>query len=300
MVETKIFDGRLAAQEIKEELKKEASEMNLKPGLAVILVGSDPNSQSYVKQKEKACQNLGWNFTLFNRNKSVNFKELEDLLKNLNQNPSIHGIILQLPLPEKLSPGHLLGLIDGKKDVDGLNPFSPLTPPTAQAVLHVLLKNKIRLQDAKVIVLGRGKTAGKPITEILKKRGAKVFVANSQTPSLILNSHLLNSDVVISAVGKPNLITGGMIKEGAVVIGVGLSRETNSEQRLASSDTELNLSTNQTNAKRSTLNAHIVGDLNEPSLIGKASLITPTPGGIGPLTVAFLLRNLLKAAQKDA
>lgn len=283
-METIVFDGKAAAAKIKEELKKEALEKGLKPSLAVILMGENPASLSYINQKKKACEELGWDFRLINLPASSAFENLKFQISNLNEDYAVHGLVLQLPLPPHLNPPNspipLNSLILPNKDIDGLNPTSKFLPPTAQAVTYVLTSEKIKIDGAKVVVLGRGKTAGAPIARLLKEKGADVFVAHSQTPSLILNSYLLNSDIIISCVGQPNLITGEMIKEGAVVIGVGLSRLPESES-----------------ARRADSGSLLRGDLDEKSLMGKASLITPTPGGIGPLTVAFLLKNLLQASK---
>ncbi len=278
MIPTKIFDGRAAAQEIKEDLKNEASKLGVKSNLAIVLVGDDQNSLSYVKQKQKACQDLAFGFYLYQRTEKTTFKQIEKLIQNLNHNREIHGLVLQLPLPAQLSAGQALGLINPQKDIDGLNPLSPFTPPTAQAVLHVLLKEKIEINGTRVTLLGRGRTAGKPIAQILKKRGAVVRVVHSKTPISDIRNQISKADIIVSAVGRANLITGPMIKEGAIVIGVGLSQPPT------------------TNYQPPTIR----GDLDEASLMGRASLITPTPGGIGPLTVAFLLKNLLKAARLSA
>jgi methylenetetrahydrofolate dehydrogenase (NADP+)/methenyltetrahydrofolate cyclohydrolase len=274
-VETKVFDGKLAAAIIKRDLKFEAEKLGLCPNLAVILVGNDHASLTYVGRKQKACEELGFGFQLIKLPARSNFDTISHKIQVLNEDPQIHGILVQLPLPKFISAGQIISLIKKGKEIDGLSPTSPYTSPTAQAVIHVLMEEKVDLKEAEAVVLGRGKTAGAPIAKALKMRGAKVFVANSQTPASLLTSHLLTSDLVVSAVGKPNLITGPMIKEGATVISVGMSR------------LELD----------SPSNTRLVGDIDETSLMGRTELITPTPGGIGPLTVAFLLKNLLRACE---
>lgn len=277
-METKIFDGRVAAQAIKTELKLEAIKANLHPNLAVVLVGEDPASLTYVKQKKKSSAELGFGFELHSLPDPASLKTVTDQFSILNSQLSVDGLILQLPLPAALSPftDVLLGAVEPTKDVDGLTPHSPFTPPTALAVLHVLDSAGVRTEGAQAVVLGRGRTSGAPVAKWLTKKGAVVSVIHSQTPLSIVQSQLSNADIIVSCVGQPNLIKGEMIKEGAAVIGVGLSKLPATNYQLPT----------------------ICGDLDLPSLMGRAALVTPTPGGIGPLTVAFLLQNLLQAARK--
>ena len=277
-MDTVIFNGKLAAAIIKQEIKNEAEKLGLTPGLAVILVGDDPASLTYVGRKQKICEEFGWSFNLVHLPKNSTFENLKFQISNLNNDPSTHGIVVQLPLPHHISSGPVISLVAREKEVDGLVPTSKFTPPTAQAVVYVLTSNNINIHHAQAVVFGRGKTAGAPIAKALHRRGAHVTVINSQTHPADAKRFTLNADIIVSAVGKPNLITGEMVKEGAAVISVGLSRI-----ELAPSPSPL--------APKS----KVVGDINEPSLIGKASIITPTPGGIGPLTVVFLLKNLLAA-----
>ena len=266
-METIIFDGRTEAQKIKEELKKAAAAAGLKPRLAVVLVGNNPASVGYIKQKKKACENLGFGFELHHLPETASFDEIKRQLLIVNSQLSIDGLILQLPIPRHLasSTDALIQLIDPAKDIDGLTPNSPFTPPTALAVLQVLKSSSVSVEGAQIAVLGRGPTAGRPVADLLRKNGAEVSVIHSQTPLSTANDQLSTADIIVSCVGRPNLIKGNLIKEGAVVIGVGISQ------------------------------LKIVGDLDEPSLTSRASLVTPTPGGIGPLTVAFLLKNLFEA-----
>ena len=273
-METIIFDGRTEAQKIKEELKKAAAAAGLKPRLAVVLVGNNPASVGYIKQKKKACENLGFGFELHHLPETASFDEIKRQLLIVNSQLSIDGLILQLPIPRHLasSTDALIQLIDPAKDIDGLTPNSPFTPPTALAVLQVLKSSSVSVEGAQIAVLGRGPTAGRPVADLLRKNGAEVSVIHSQTPLSTANDQLSTADIIVSCVGRPNLIKGNLIKEGAVVIGVGISQ-------LLTVNSQLK----------------IVGDLDEPSLTSRASLVTPTPGGIGPLTVAFLLKNLFEA-----
>lgn len=284
-METKIFDGKAEAQKIKEILKKEAQKEGLVPSLSVVLVGNNLSSAAYIKQKQKACEALDWGFTLHHLSENSSFKEIKKQLLTLNSQPSTHGVILQLPLPISLRvPSYeLTSYILPTKDIDGLTLASLFTPPTALAAQFVLTHEEIPITGAKVVVLGRGPTSGRPIADLLFKRGAQIYVIHSQTPPSDAISHMQQADIVVSCVGKPQLVRGEMIKEGVVVIGVGMSRLPESES-----------------ARRADSGSRVVGDLDEPSLLGKARLITPTPGGIGPLTVAFLLKNLLRAAQLAA
>lgn len=277
-MDTTVFNGKEEARKIRDDLKKEAAQLGFRPTLAIILVGDNPGSLTYVKRKQIACGELDFGFSLSHLPETVGEDDVKKKIISFNNEPSVNGIILQLPLPSHLSPVSLslTNLVSPNKDIDGLIPNSPFTPPVALAVLHVLKNSQINVDGATAVVIGRGQTAGRPITQLLEKSGAKVTVIHSQTPSLLLNSYLLTSDIIISCVGKPNFIKGEMIKIGAVVIGVGLSKLPTTNYRLQT----------------------ICGDLDEPSLIGKASLITPTPGGIGPLTVAFLLKNLLSACRE--
>ena len=268
-MDTIVFNGKEEAAKIREDLKKEAAALGLRPNLAIILVGDNPGSLAYVKRKQVACEELDFGFNLSHLPTNSTFEEVKCQLSIVNCQLSINGIILQLPLPSALSKveGLLTSSVSPSKDIDGLISNSSFTPPVALAVLHVLKNSQINVDGANAVVIGRGQTAGRPISQLLRKLGAKVTVVHSQTPADELTSLLLTADIIVSCVGKPNFIKGEMIKEGAVVIGVGLCR----------------------------IDSRLVGDLDEPSFLGKASLITPTPGGIGPLTVAFLLKNLMSA-----
>lgn len=271
-MDTIVFNGKEEARKIRDDLKKEVAPLGFRPTLAVILVGDNQSSLAYIKRKQIACEELNFGFKLTHLPETASELDVKDKIISFNNDPSVTGIILQLPLPIHLSSVSLTlnNSVSPNKDIDGLTPNSPFTPPVALAVLHVLRTSHINIESANSLILGRGQTAGKPISQLLEKSGAKVTVIHSQTSLSIVNSQLSTSDIIISCVGKPNLIKGEMIKPSAIVIGVGLSR----------------------------IDSRLVGDLDEPSLLGKASLITPTPGGIGPLTVAFLLKNLMIACQE--
>lgn len=257
------IDGKLIAQKILEKLKATLSESRLHPTLAVILVGESPVSTSYIRQKQKAAEFIGAKIIV----KKISNETIIKIIGELNKNSKIHSVIVQLPLPAQLDPDQIINHIAPAKDVDGFTPNSPFIPPIAMAILKVLEAVKTR-RDSKFLIIGRGMTAGKPIAKTLKKLNYKVEIAHSQTTNL--GQLVKSADVVISCVGKPEIVKAKDIKPGAIVIGVGIHRTT--EGKLA-------------------------GDFNEAKIAKVASFYTPTPGGIGPVNVACLMENLVKAAK---
>ncbi len=262
-----LLDGRALANHILKELKTDIAQRGIMPGLAVILVGNDPASVTYVSIKAKRAQEIGMYFEKIAFPETVSAEEIITTIEAVNQLPKIDGIIIQLPLPQHLDADAIYEHVDPKKDVDGFHPQTTFTPPIAMGVNDLLAHTDIDLRVAKIVVLGKGKTAGQPIIDLLKSRHLKPIIVSSQTGNL--KSALAEADVIISAVGKPGLITGDLIKTGVTIIDAATTRQTDGT---------------------------LVGDVNQASVADKAVWLTPVPGGVGPMTVACLLQNTLTAA----
>jgi methylenetetrahydrofolate dehydrogenase (NADP+)/methenyltetrahydrofolate cyclohydrolase len=258
-----LIDGKKIAAQIETHLAKEIRRHKAKPNLAVVLVGDDPASRVYVRKKGEAAARVGIGFTLYEISQ-LSQKRVLILIEKLNSDPKVSGIIVQLPLPNELDEEIIISHISSDKDVDGLTPQSPFTPATAGAVLEVLRRQKVKIAGSHAVVVGRGKVAGLPIAHALLKNDATVTVAHSKTKDL--HAFTSRADILVSAVGRAHLIKPSMIKKGAAVIDVGISR---AGQKLA-------------------------GDV-DPATEAKARFMTPVPGGIGPLTVAKLLENTAQA-----
>jgi len=269
------IDGREIAGFLFGELSQKVAELKKKsilPTLAVILVGNDPGSVAYIRQKEKASQKIGARFRLNSLPINATEEEVQSIIEKHNTSHDVHGIIVQLPLPAHINSEKIVGRIHPNKDVDGFLPDSPFIQPVANAVLTILQFTSRTvlgewLQSRNICVLGRGKTAGQPITAALEKRGVPVNVIHSQTPNP--KELLKKADIVISCVGKPQVINSNDIREGVIVIGVGLHME----------------------------DGKLRGDYNEEDIATKASYYTPTPGGVGPVNVACLWENVIRSAQ---
>lgn len=276
-METNLIDGRKIKEEILEELKREFASLSFVPIFCDILIGDDPVSASYVRIKSKNAEKVGIKFRTINFPNSVTEEELIAEINNLNNVPHICGIIVQLPLPNHLNRQKILDSINPNVDVDCLSSIASdkfyhnqevLGYPTAIACLKVLDSIQIDLKDKNIVVLGQGMLVGRPVAHLLRSRGLTVETINRQTENF---SFLLkNADIIISGVGKGKFIKGDMLKEGVVIIDAGTSEE----------------------------NGSVVGDVDFDSVNGIASFITPSPGGVGPVTVAVLLENVLKAAKK--
>lgn len=267
-----ILDGRKLSEKILNKIKKEIQSRHLKLTLAVILVGDNKASEVYIKRKKLACEKVGINFKLFQFSKKINEADLSKEIKKIVMSRVISGIIIQLPLPKSIDSQKILNLAPIKKDVDilseeGLSQFnkgkSKILPTVVSSVDHFLKEYKISLKDKKIIVVGAGRLVGKPVTQWLLNKKTKVLMINK----LVKNAPALikMADIIISGVGKANLITGSMVKKGAVVIDAGISVE----------------------------NGSVKGDVEFQSVFKKVSYITPVPGGVGPLTVACLIENLV-------
>lgn len=297
------INGRAIAGKILKGLKNSISRFSLQPALAVILAGNNPASISYIREKQKAAKAIGAKIILKKLPKETTLKNLNKMIGELNENPSIHGVIVQLPLPDNLNPYQILSTISSKKDIDGFRPNSAFTPPVAGAVLKILEELK-HLGERKFLVIGRGLTAGKPIAETLNKLGYKISVSHSKTTNLAELAK--KADVIISCVGKAEIVKPEMLRPGALVIGVGIHREPNHLRgEKSGQDTSdgvpqalLRGGGISKRAGVDTSKVKLVGDFNEKEIAKLASFYTPTPGGIGPLTVACLMENLVKASQK--
>lgn len=270
-----LIDGREIREEILEDLRKRIENSDVKPSLVIILVGDNKASAVYVRQKKMAGEKIGAVVEVKKLSINTTQVELKELISGLNNTQSVHGIILQLPIPKHLDPEELSQIISPEKDVDGFVLGSKFKPATALGVVELLKRSDVKIYGQKVVVVGRGKIAGKPTAELLKSEGAQVEVIHSETknPASITKK----ADILVSAVGKPKLITADMVKVGAVVVDIGT---TPVYPREDDTDTK----------------AIITGDVDFENVSKIASKITPVPGGVGPMTVAALMQNLVKAA----
>lgn len=276
-----IINGKELAQKIRGELKQEVEQLRKKgivPKLAVIMVGDNKASEVYVRNKSKACNELGIEFEEFLRDESTTQEELISLIDELNQRKDIHGILLQSPIPEHLDIREAFNRIDYKKDVDGFHPINvgklsigedSFISCTPYGVIKMLEAYNIPIEGKRAVVIGRSNIVGKPLVQCLLNKNATVTICHSKTQNIA--DVVREADIVIAALGKPKFVTADMVKEGAVVIDVGINR--NEEGKL-------------------------VGDVDFENVEKKASYITPVPGGVGPMTIAMLMNNVVKAAKE--
>jgi len=282
-----LIKGSEVSKQIREELKQEVAQLkekhNLVPGLATILVGEDEASKVYVGQKEKACKELGLHSERINLSGNTTEADLLGLIEKLNKNDKIHGILVQLPLPKHINETNVLYAIDPKKDVDGFHPVNvgklmlgepDFIPCTPHGIQQLLIRSGIETSGAEAVVVGRSNIVGKPIANMLlqKKKGANATVTICHTGTKDIASHTRRADILIVAAGKPKTITADMVKEGVVVIDVGVNR----------------------------LPTGLVGDVDFETVKEKAKAITPVPGGVGPMTIAMLMHNTVQAAKIQA
>ncbi|KFO68333.1 5,10-methylene-tetrahydrofolate cyclohydrolase [Smithella sp. SCADC] len=278
-----VIDGNKIAQNIRNEVRQSALEFKEKtgivPGLAVVLVGEDPASQVYVGKKAKACAEVGFLSREYKLPAETSEAKLLSLINDLNKDHLIHGILVQLPLPEQISTEKIIAAIDPHKDVDGFHPYnvgglvtgSPLfIPCTPRGIMELIARTGIDLKGKEAVVVGRSNIVGKPIALLLLAQHATVTICHSRTKDL--PSVTRRADVLIAAIGKPQMIKANMVKEGAVVIDVGVNRLENGK---------------------------LAGDVDFNEVAPKASFITPVPGGVGPMTIAMLMKNTLDAALKN-
>jgi len=288
-----IISGTEIAKEIREEIKQEVAELkekhNLVPGLVTVLVGEDPASQVYVGQKEKTSQALGVYSERHDLPADTSEADLLALIDKLNKDPKIHGILVQLPLPKHINETNVLYAIDPKKDVDGFHPVNvgklmigepDYLPCTPHGIWQLLIRSGIEIEGAEVVVVGRSNIVGKPIANILlqKQKGANATVTICHTRTRDISFHTKRADIIIAAAGKAKAITADMVKEGVVVIDVGVNEigKTAEGKRILS------------------------GDVDFDAIKEKAKAITPVPGGVGPMTITMLMLNTIRAAKTAA
>lgn len=286
-IQNKILDGKEASDFIINDVNREIREIISNseesidtPTLGVILVGNNPASESYVKNKIKACQKAGINHQLTRLDSDISEKELIRVIESMNNDESINGFIVQLPLPEHINVNKIINSIDPDKDVDGFHPINfgktalglpSMKPATPYGILKLIKLNKIETKGKHVVVVGRSNIVGKPLSIMLGNDfqigRATVTSCDINTPRELLLSELKRADIIIIAVGKPDFLTGDMVKEGVIVIDVGINK----------------------------VEGKIVGDVHFESVKEKCSLITPVPGGVGPMTISALIVNTLNA-----
>ena len=287
----KIIDGKQIAADIRAELKEKVAELKgqgIVPGLGVILVGADPASQSYVSAKEKACETIGIYSDDNRLPADTSEEELLALVDRMNNDPKINGILVQLPLPKHINEAAVLLAIDPDKDVDGFHPMNvgkmvvgedAFLPCTPHGVVQMLMRSGVETSGAHVVVVGRSNIVGKPVANMLlqKKEGANATVTLCHTRTKDLGYFTRQADIIIAASGFPNTVTADMVSEGAVVIDVGVNRvEDSSRER----------------------GYRLVGDVDFDAVKEKASMITPVPGGVGPMTITMLLFNTVESAKR--
>ncbi|MDR2080591.1 MAG: bifunctional methylenetetrahydrofolate dehydrogenase/methenyltetrahydrofolate cyclohydrolase FolD [Campylobacteraceae bacterium] len=278
-----LLDGKTLSNAIQDEIKKETDEFrkqNITAGLAVILVGDDSASQSYVKMKEKACERAGIYSILHKMPSSISEDKILETISMMNQNSNIDGILVQLPLPRHVNQTKIIEAIDSAKDVDGFHPFNVgrlaagldgFVPCTPLGVMRLLEHYKIGVKGLNACVVGASNIVGKPMMNLLLNAFATVDICHIYTKNLA--SHTKQADLLIVGAGKAGLITKEMVKDGAIVIDIGINRLENGK---------------------------LVGDVDFENVAPKCSFITPVPGGVGPMTIAMLLENTIKAAKNRA
>lgn len=280
----KIIDGKAIANALQERLKEQiayfAMTVGRKPKLAVIMVGEDPASAIYVRNKIRACENVGVTSEAYKLAETTEASDLENLIHKLNADLDVDGILVQLPLPAHLNAKKIIPLIDPKKDVDGFSAMNigalllddkrGLYSCTPLGIMQLILSTGIDLTGKHAVVVGRSNEVGKPVALMLLQHNATVTICHSKTANL--GEVTRTADVLVVAVGRKKLVTGDMIKEGAIVIDVGINRDENGK---------------------------LCGDVDFESALPKAGFITPVPGGVGPMTIAMLMANTLKAAKRN-
>ncbi|MHC4159509.1 MAG: bifunctional methylenetetrahydrofolate dehydrogenase/methenyltetrahydrofolate cyclohydrolase FolD [Planctomycetota bacterium] len=288
-----IIDGKQVAADMRAELKEEVAklkEQGIVPGLGVILVGEDPASKSYVTAKERACEELGIYSDDNRLPADTTQQDLIALVNRMNNDPKINGILVQLPLPKGLNESEVLLAIDPDKDVDGFHPMNvgkmmvgekAFLPCTPHGVIQLLLRSGVEIKGAKVVIVGRSNIVGKPLANMLiqknDKGNATVTVCHTRTKDLA--HHTKQADIVIAAAGRPNTVTADMVKDGVVVIDVGVNRVEDATKKRG---------------------YRLVGDVDFEAVKERASLITPVPGGVGPMTITMLLYNTVESVKRAA
>ena len=280
----KIIDGKAAAAAVKDEIREEIFRRGIKPVLAVILVGNDPASEVYVNNKKKACEYCGIVSKSFELPFDTSEDELLKLIKNLNNDANVNGILVQLPLPKHIDSDLIIEAISPEKDVDGFSRQSigalsigaeGFIPCTPAGIIELLHRNEVSIEGKNCVVMGRSNIVGKPLAMLLLKENGTVTVTHTKTQDIkdITN----RADILIAAVGRPELVDESYVKPGAVVIDVGIHR----------------LDPEKSNGRK------LCGDVKYDTVFGKAGLITPVPGGVGPMTIAMLMKNTLTAFDRQ-
>ncbi len=273
-----IIDGRKSALILKNQIATEIKQANKVLGLGTILVGDDPGSVAYVEGKHKDCAEVGINSIKVNLPSSASENEIINAINELNKNPKCTGFIVQLPLPKSVDVQKVLAQIDPKKDADGLHPINlgnlvlaknSIIPCTPKAILSLLREYKVNLLGARVLIIGRGTTVGRPLSILLSQKSVNATVTLAHTATKNLSDLILDSDIIIAAVGNAHFLKPEMVKPGTVVIDVGITRTING----------------------------LVGDV-DPKVADKASVFSPMPGGVGPMTRAMLLSNLVELSNQ--
>jgi len=273
-----ILDGKLTATYVRKQVAEEVRRINDTVTLALIMVGNNPASQVYVRNKQKACDEVGISVESFFLDENKSQKELLTIIENCNKNPKVNGILVQLPLPTHIEEKIVVNSIDPEKDVDGLNTINQgklmvgeegLVPATPKGVITLLKSNNIDIQSKNVVVVGRSKLVGKPLAMLFLNENATVTIAHSKTANL--KEVTKKADILVAAVGKPKFIVADMVKRDCVVVDVGINR----------------------------LDGKLCGDVDYEGVSEVASFVTPVPGGVGPMTIATLLENVLKCYKRQ-
>lgn len=266
-----LIDGKLLAQQIRDSLQLKVQDLEssgVHPSFAVILVGHDAGSEAYVRQKKKAAESIGIIFNSYLFEDNVAEITLTETIEWLNKDKNINGLIVQLPLPPHLDSKKFGNMVNPAKDIDGLHSQTQFNPPIAEAVLEILKSISVSPQGKKVVVMGRGDTAGKPIANMMLQKGAKITIVHSKTKNVSFFTK--QADIIISCVGRKNVVTPDMVHKDTILIGVGIHREED---------------------------GRLYGDYDEEKIAKIVAYYTPTPGGMGPVNVACLLKNVVQAAQ---
>jgi len=287
--EDKIIDGKAISLQVKDEVQKDTAKLvarGIKPGLVVVLVGEDPASAVYVRNKGKSCEKAGIHSETIKLSEDTSEKDLLDLIEKLNNDPTYHGILVQLPLPDQINESKVIELINPLKDVDCFHPANVgklvsgkpyVLPCTPAGILKLLQANDISTEGKHVVIIGRSNIVGKPLANLLVQKSPQanstVTVVHSRTKDIAYYTR--QADILIAAMGKANYVTADMIKENVVIIDVGINR--------VSADNEKGYI--------------LAGDVDFNDVLSKVSKITPVPGGVGPMTIAMLLKNTLTAAE---
>lgn len=277
-----LIDGKATSKAIRDEIRTETEtflkKTGVRPGLAVVIVGEDPASQIYVRNKHKACEEVGFLSQVHTLPASTTQEELDALVEKLNRDPKIHGILVQLPLPKHLDAEEVLLRIDPAKDVDAFHPINvgkimigtdSFLPCTPAGIIVLLKRHGIEIAGKRCVVIGRSNIVGKPMALLLLRENGTVTICHSRTKDLA--SLTREADILVSSVGKAKFVTADMVKEGAVVVDVGMNRDEEGK---------------------------LCGDVDFSAVEPLVSAITPVPGGVGPMTITMLLQNTLKAAKK--